>query len=252
MKSKIKTMKSRQDVKDDEIQHYMNFDKLLLEKEKFLIRQKKLRLLRNGSIGVAVIAIGVVLVSFLINRDDEKSNVNPVTIEYEQENVKQTPVAESNQQEQTNVADNNEAENKSNGKQNRSAKIEQQAAPAKKSVEDKSQETTPARENVYVQAEPINGYPDLYAYFDRELAYPQEAVADSVQGVVTVIFSIDPQGKAQHIQIENSLGRAFDREVFKVLANMPPWKPASYNGQHVNSKVSIPLTFQVKKVDTNN
>ena len=101
----------------------------------------------------------------------------------------------------------------------------------------------------FVQAEPVNGYPDLYAYFDRELKYPQEALKDSLQGVVTVIFTVSLQGEPEGIRIENSLCEPFDREVFRVLGNMPLWAPATYNGKPVESKVSLTLTFHYKKVN---
>jgi periplasmic protein TonB len=96
----------------------------------------------------------------------------------------------------------------------------------------------------------VNGYPDLYAYFDRELIYPPAATRDSTQGIVTVLFSINAQGKADDIRIENSLGKEFDDEVFRVIRNMPLWKPAYYNGKIVKSKVSLPLTFKLTKVSS--
>jgi TonB family protein len=103
-------------------------------------------------------------------------------------------------------------------------------------------------EGVYIQAEPVNGYPDLYAYFDRELTYPKEAMKDSVAGIVTVKFTVDKEGRARNVLIENSLGILFDQEVNRIVHEMPAWKPATYNGSPVTSKISIPLTFQLQKI----
>lgn len=102
-------------------------------------------------------------------------------------------------------------------------------------------------ETVYVQAEPVEGYEVLYAYFAKEIIYPQEAVKDSIQGVLTVTFLINKQGKPEKIKTSGSLGRAFEIEALRLIENMPLWKPATLNGQPVTSKLSIPLTFQLQK-----
>ncbi|HEY0653411.1 MAG TPA: energy transducer TonB, partial [Chryseosolibacter sp.] len=101
---------------------------------------------------------------------------------------------------------------------------------------------------VYVQASPVNGYPHLYAYFSRELKYPEEAKKDSIGGEVIAVFTISADGSPEKIVIEYSLGPAFDREVIRLITNMPPWSPATYNEKPVASKMSLPLTFQIKKI----
>jgi TonB family protein len=118
----------------------------------------------------------------------------------------------------------------------------------KNAVEERSAQSQP--DNVYIQAEPIDGYPHLYAWFEKSLVYPNEAIKDSIQGVVTVVFSIDEKGRAQNIHIDNSLGKAFDDEVYRLMTNMPLWKPASYNGHYVRGKISLPLTFEIKKLNS--
>src|SRR5688500_7827305 len=70
MKSKIKTMRSGPEVSDEEIQKYMNFDKLLLEKDKFIKRQRNLRLLRNSAITLGTLAI-VAVIFFLVSETAE-------------------------------------------------------------------------------------------------------------------------------------------------------------------------------------
>jgi TonB family protein len=98
----------------------------------------------------------------------------------------------------------------------------------------------------YIGAEPVEGFPALYAYFDRELKYPLQALSDSIQGVETVAFLIDKSGKPGKIEIQQSLGEVFDWEVIRLLQNMPPWKPATLNGKPVVSKISVPFTFRKK------
>lgn len=97
---------------------------------------------------------------------------------------------------------------------------------------------------VYVEAEPINGFPHLYEYFESELKYPEEAVNDSVQGVVTVAFIITSRGQVDKITVMNSLGPAFDAEAIRLISHMPAWKPATIDGSPVASRFSLPLNFQ--------
>lgn len=101
-------------------------------------------------------------------------------------------------------------------------------------------------ETVYIQAEPVDGYQALYEYFERELIYPQEAVKDSVQGVLTVTFLINKSGKPEQINTNGFLGKPFELEAIRLVENMPLWRPATLNGQAVISKLSLPLTFQLR------
>ncbi|MEL7006460.1 MAG: TonB family protein, partial [Bacteroidota bacterium] len=118
-------------------------------------------------------------------------------------------------------------------------------APEKVSLEQK--EDSKASEYVYLEAEPLNGIASLYEYFDETLTYPVEALKDSIQGVTLVTFTINTAGRAEKIIIEKSLGPLFDKEAIRVLDGMQEWRPASINGQSIDSKVSIPLTFRIEK-----
>jgi len=99
------------------------------------------------------------------------------------------------------------------------------------------------QEMIFIKAEPQGGISRLYEYFDEHLTYPDQAADSLVSGQTLVTFSIFKDGKIGDIQIEKSLGNAFDKEVVRVLENMPPWNPATVNGQPVDSKISIPLYF---------
>ena len=105
----------------------------------------------------------------------------------------------------------------------------------------------PVTADVYTEAEPMGGYPDLYAYFQKELTYPAEAVKDSIEGIVSVSFVIGRNGKPEQIKILNSLGTVFDNEAMRVIGGMPEWKPASLNGKPMPARISMPLTFQIER-----
>jgi TonB family protein len=86
----------------------------------------------------------------------------------------------------------------------------------------------------------------LYAYFSKELIYPEEAVKDSIEGVLIVKFLINKEGKPEKIQTSGSLGILFDKEAIRLIEHMPLWKSATVNGNPITSRLSLPLTFQLR------
>jgi len=259
-------MKSKQEISDEEIQRFMNFDKLLSERQKLVEHQKRVRnIIMLGSASLVVI---ISLSVFLMLKDQPGNETDGtpdkiVTMAQAKKAdstvAKSLPVDESKQNDEDDAGDKGAIISKAEHNQSNKRSIARQSMPDEDEVlDDDHLEFAKTPDNgsvsqtkiVYQQAEPVNGYPDLYAYFDNELKYPAAAVKDSVQGVVTVVFTVNAAGKAEDVKIENSLGQPFDEEVIRVLENMPLWKPAYYNGKLVKSKVSLPLTFQLKKVSS--
>lgn len=100
----------------------------------------------------------------------------------------------------------------------------------------------------YERAAPIVGMDSLSNYLNKNLQYPEEVDKnDGIEGSVNVIFEISTAGEPANIEIQNSLGRAFDEECIRLISNMPKWKPAIRNGKAVDSKVSLQLSFKIDK-----
>lgn len=132
------------------------------------------------------------------------------------------------------------------------SKPERKPGPLAKVDEEQSATVDPEEPepSVYIAAEPVLGYPDLYEYFNRELRYPEPALRDSLEGILSLSFVINRAGKPIQIRIENSPGPLFDEEAMRLILNMPDWKPATVNGSPVSVRISLPITFQIKKVKT--
>jgi len=109
----------------------------------------------------------------------------------------------------------------------------------------------PPQPAVYLEAEPVLGYPHLYEYFNRELRYPEPALRDSIEGILSLSFIINREGNPVQIRIEDSPGPLFDEEAMRLMQNMPSWKPATVNGTPVSARISLPITFQIRKVKAN-
>lgn len=255
MNNKIRIMNAKPEITDGEIQSYMDFDKLLRQKAeaKDLNKRRLIKRIGLGASGAALLAIW-----FLYQPLKETPSTDETGSETKQS--VQAPLKTAHDSVFSSGVDQSSAGN-----------VRQQRKPttANSKIESSAKVNTPAKVEatakadsaiktggmvrpmpVYAQPEPVDGYPALYTYFSQALTYPAEAVADSIQGVVTVVFSINPEGRPEKITIEQSLGVPFDREAIRVIENMPLWKPATYNGKPVASKISLPLTFNIKKIKT--
>ena len=240
MKENIRIMKTPPPITDEEINSFMDFDDLLRKKNVFDRSRHQLRRVRNLTL---ILVAAVALPSALwLCRDKPQSRSGGG------ENKLKQPKVVAAKPRSPDTLDLHAPENQMPSGRERTPKTGK-SGPAKLKMQQSA--TLPAvidtagAQPVYVQAEPTDGYPALYNYFSKNLRYPLSAVGDSVEGVVTVAFIIDLSGKAKQIVVENSLGTEFDKEVVRLMENMPLWKPASYGGKPVQSKISLPITFNL-------
>lgn len=252
MKSKITIMK-KPEISDEEIRSYMDFDRILIQNQK-LNDQARNSFLTKIMFGSSVVIVGV-LVSMWFFEKPKGEDRSPITIGKTQSAISARP--DSNQVEQAEGVD-----KKADVKTEASETTEKISKPAialqknatlkKENVEmpvvKEEEQSVEASQPVYVQAEPVDGYPTLYNYFSSELKYPGTMMKDSIQGVVMVVFTINAKGEAEKISIDQSLGRAFDDEAIRLIKNMPSWKAATYNKKPVPSRISLPITFQIRKL----
>lgn len=237
-------MKHKQQPSDEEIQSYMNFDRLL-EKRKTVLNSSRLHTILKWSVSVTTTVL--VVSWFYFSREADRPIVK-----------RDTPVEQVMPETPLKITSIDSGADKSVSKEKTSEKpvtedIPQGKVPANTpGKSDLQQKAEPEiKEDGYFQAEPLMGYPDLYEYFNANLVYPADALKDSIQGVQTVSFVINTNGKPEQIEVIKSLGPPFEKECRRLIENMPEWKPATLNGKPVDSKISIPLTFQIQKLKNN-
>lgn len=102
-------------------------------------------------------------------------------------------------------------------------------------------------DDVIIKASPMPSKEVFLKYVYEELTYPQEYIADSIQGVVDVRFKVNKKGEVDDFKISKSLGEVFDNEAIRVIRSYSPWKPATYNGEAVDSYLQLTVTFQIEK-----
>lgn len=236
MKNKIHIMKNRPSATDEEIRSYMNFDSVLSQHK---ARKKTEQIwIRNTSLLLGI--AGIAILTYVYWPDA------PVATTTNTPTLESPLVGDSVQSKAEPLAAETDQLNKENVvKANESVKAKTTKKPQENAQPVQEESSTPAF--LYLEAEPAEGYPNLYDYFAREIRYPAEALKDSIQGIVSVSFLIDQEGKPVQIKILNSLGPAFDKEAQRLIENMPAWKSATLNGKPVAAKISLPFTFEIVK-----
>lgn len=235
---KLIIMKNRPEVSDEEIQGFMDFDGLLQQHAEVIRATRQKAWLQKGLLIVGGIAL-ISIVWYFRTADYSTPEVpGPVTEQAKPVQEQVLPPVEDTLAVPIEGSD--------NVNRPQQTKPEASQATTTPTENKKQQEIEPApAETVYEQAFPVAGYPALYQYFNTSLVYPPEAIRDSIQGIVTVNFIVNQEGKPEKISIENSPDNRLDKEAIRLIENMPAWTPASLNGKPVSSKLSIPITFQL-------
>lgn len=241
MKQKIKIMKQRPELSDEEIRGYMDFDKLIASRKQMTTMRGKFTWMKRV---IPIVAISAIAVWFLLDGKTNPSVQNVPDTQLPVQNISPTD-GEPVKTEEVKTPETSMDED--SGVQR---DLPQAIAknPKMESTQPLPVPETKVPESTYVQAEPKEGYDALYRYFNSQLVYPVESIRDSVQGVQTISFVINAEGKPEGIEIRQTLGEPFEREARRLIENMPAWNPALLNGQAVPSRVSLPLTFQLQKV----
>lgn len=244
MKQSLTIMKHKPELPDEEIRSYMDFDRLVADKQLATRLNKKYAVVKWSLAAITLLVmVGAGLYFF---RGEQKPDVvSP------QETLPAAEPAETPTKTDPKVSEE---------KLEATVPLRKEEGPEQaeetKQVRVKKKDPKPASsaisstkvEDVYVQAEPVQGYALLYAYFNDHLVYPPSAVRDSVQGVETISFVINAEGKAEKVEVKQSLGEAFDKEARRLVAGMPAWKPATLNGRPVPSSIALPITFQIQRI----
>ena len=245
MKEKIKIMRVPPQITDEEIRSLMDFNAVLRQRDEQILRHRKARYIRTAFIGLACLLVVPALMLLRDQRQDQADR---------KEQMASAVLPSTSPGNDSAPADSSHGNLQKEDPEPVKTQSDEVERPDRKEVtRPRAESQTPKHPGsgktipVYVQAAPLEGYPLLYDYFDKNLVYPTEAVKDSLEGTLNVVFVIDPSGDARDITIENSLGILLDREAIRLVENMPLWAPATYNGVPVKSRISLPLTFSLHK-----
>jgi TonB family protein len=89
-------------------------------------------------------------------------------------------------------------------------------------------------------------FPNLKAYVRDNIHYPGSARESGTEGVVHAEATVKADGKLTNIQVVDGLSYSCDKEVVRLLSDMPSWNPARRDGQPIEQKVYLRVRFKLK------
>jgi len=82
-------------------------------------------------------------------------------------------------------------------------------------------------------------------YLNDNVKYPQDALETEAQGQVQVQVKINKEGKSNVISIYKGVNPYLDYEAYRVISEMPNWRPAMKDNVPIESYTIIPLRFKI-------
>ena len=101
---------------------------------------------------------------------------------------------------------------------------------------------------ISVEQMPLFQGGDLNAFrrwVNANVAYPESAKKDNIQGRVTALFVIRKDGSLTDIEILDSPDKLLSDAVIDVLGRSPKWEPGMQNGLAVDVRLTMPIEFRL-------
>jgi TonB family protein len=111
----------------------------------------------------------------------------------------------------------------------------------------------PVQGDVFDVVEEMPQYPGgpqaLFKFLGENVHYPEEAEKAGIQGRVIATFVVEKDGSISQPTIVKSVDPLLDAEALRVISAMPNWKPGKQNGEVVRVKYTVPLSFNLDRVE---
>jgi TonB family protein len=96
-------------------------------------------------------------------------------------------------------------------------------------------------------AVPAGGRGAYKQYLETNLHYPEQALANEVEGKVTIQFTVETSGRITDFKVLKGLGYGCDEEVIRLIKNGPKWQPSKRADEPVRDNVKVRLKFRLPK-----
>lgn len=82
-------------------------------------------------------------------------------------------------------------------------------------------------------------------YVMAKVVYPQIAINNNVQGIVTITFVVNEKGKVVNVEAIGNADPVLKEEAIKAVKSSPIWTPGSHMMKNVKVQMSIPIVFRL-------
>ncbi|RMG81577.1 MAG: energy transducer TonB [Bacteroidetes bacterium] len=87
------------------------------------------------------------------------------------------------------------------------------------------------------------GNSGMFQFLAAHIKYPSESIKRGSSGTVYIRFIIDKEGNAVPHSIMRGVDPFIDMEAWQIIEKMPKWKPATKNGEPIESYWILPMRF---------
>ena len=91
------------------------------------------------------------------------------------------------------------------------------------------------------------GQKALLKFIYDNIAYPEDAVANGVEGKVILRFVVSADGSVRKCEIVKGVDPLLDAEAMRVVSLIPDWKPGKNNGVPASVWFTVPVKFEIKR-----
>ena len=114
----------------------------------------------------------------------------------------------------------------------------------------KSDVTQEVEEKVWDVIEQMPQFPggdmELMKFLSSNIRYPVVMSENNIQGKVIIGFIVSKTGVISDVTVLRSLDPAGDKEAIRVVKSLPRWIPGKQNGENVNVRFTLPITFRLQ------
>ena len=107
-------------------------------------------------------------------------------------------------------------------------------------------DSTRVTEPVYLAPRDPGALRDMFRFIGELLVYPEEALAEGIEGIVYVDFTVEPDGSRSDMRIVRGIGGGCDEEAMRVIDLFPNWRPGTKDGLAVAMDYRMPVKFKIR------
>jgi protein TonB len=93
--------------------------------------------------------------------------------------------------------------------------------------------------------QPIFPNGDFRNWVNKKLKYPEDAIANNVEGKVMLQFVVDVDGSVSNIKILKKADELLNEEAVRVVASSPKWTPGRFKGKTIRTVYNFPVLFKL-------
>ncbi len=82
-------------------------------------------------------------------------------------------------------------------------------------------------------------------YVYGNIKYPEIAIEEGVEGMVTINFIVNKDGKLTEFIVYRGVCKEIENECLKIIKEFPEWSPGIKDGEPVRVSFSMPINFRL-------